>query len=131
MSMRTLTSFSNRGKCHDPSLRLVTKVRSCKGASRKWSLKVTFHALGNVGKCKGMNPHTPKWAPTLGIKIQWILKFSESNFKGQNSLDWKFYYTIKKILKLNWTCYPIWVFKTQIMAKKKVRSQSANLTFDY
>jgi len=30
---------------------------------------VTFHALGSVGKCEGMNSHTPKWAPTLGVGI--------------------------------------------------------------
>jgi hypothetical protein len=30
---------------------------------------VTFHTLENVGKCEGMNPHTPKWAPTLGVRV--------------------------------------------------------------
>jgi len=30
---------------------------------------VTFIALENVGKCEGMNPHIPKWAPTLGVGV--------------------------------------------------------------
>jgi len=28
---------------------------------------VTFHAPGSARECEGMNPHTPKWAPTLGV----------------------------------------------------------------
>jgi len=23
----------------------------------------------SVGECEGMSPHTPKWAPTLGVKV--------------------------------------------------------------
>jgi hypothetical protein len=47
----------------------MTKVRACEGASQEWNLIVTFHAPGNMGKCEGMNLHTPKWAPTLGIGV--------------------------------------------------------------
>jgi hypothetical protein len=43
-------------------------ARAYKNASRKGSLKVTFHTPESVGKCEGMNSHTPKWAPTLGVK---------------------------------------------------------------
>jgi hypothetical protein len=45
------------------------KVNACKGAGREWSLEVTFHVLGGVGGCEGMNPHTPKWPPTLGVAM--------------------------------------------------------------
>jgi len=58
--MRTLTSSSNGGQCCNPSLKLVTKARACKGAGQKGSPGVTSHALENVGECEGMNPHTPK-----------------------------------------------------------------------
>jgi hypothetical protein len=50
----------------NPSLRLMTKVRACKGAGQRWSPGITFHAIKSVGECEGMNPHIPKWAPTLG-----------------------------------------------------------------
>jgi len=30
---------------------------------------VTPHALGSVGKCEGMNPHTSKGTCTLGVRI--------------------------------------------------------------
>jgi hypothetical protein len=53
--------------CRNPSLGLMTKARACKGVGQEWSLGVTFHAPRNVGKCEGMNPHTPKLAPTLGV----------------------------------------------------------------
>jgi hypothetical protein len=33
------------------------------------SPRVTFHALKNVGKCEGMNLHTPKGASTLGVGV--------------------------------------------------------------
>jgi hypothetical protein len=47
-------------KCYNPSLGFATKARACKGAGQEGSLRVTSHALGNVGECEGMNPHTPK-----------------------------------------------------------------------
>jgi len=46
--------------CRNPSLRLATKTRTCKGAGQKWSPGVAFHALRSVGECEGMNFHIPK-----------------------------------------------------------------------
>ncbi len=46
--------------CHNPSLGLVTKARACKSAGQEGSPGATSHAPGIVGKCEGMNPHTPK-----------------------------------------------------------------------
>jgi hypothetical protein len=62
--------------CCNFSLGLMTKARACKGAGQKWSSKVTFHALRSVGKCEGMNPHIPKWTPTLGVGIPMDFEFS-------------------------------------------------------
>jgi hypothetical protein len=48
---------------------------------------VTAHAFENVGKCEGMNLHTPKGSPTLingllklqraiiGVTTQWLEEF--------------------------------------------------------
>jgi hypothetical protein len=55
----------------------LTNVMVCKGVGWKWSLGVTSHVFGSVGRCEGMNQHTPKWAPTLGVGISmdfWILR---------------------------------------------------------
>jgi len=62
---------------HDPNFGLVIKIRAYKGASQKWSPRITFHAPESVGGCEGMNPHNPKWIPTLGIEVPmdfWIFK---------------------------------------------------------
>jgi hypothetical protein len=56
-------------ECHDFNLGFTTKIKACKGAGQEWNLGVTFHDLGNVEECEGMNPHTPKWASTLGVEV--------------------------------------------------------------
>jgi hypothetical protein len=56
-------------ECHNLSLEFTTKARAYKSARQVWSLGVTFHAPESVRKCEGMNPHTPKWSPTLGIGV--------------------------------------------------------------
>jgi hypothetical protein len=48
------------------ALGLRPKQGLAKMRAKSESPRVTFYALGNVGKCEGMNPHTPKWTPTLG-----------------------------------------------------------------
>ncbi len=85
----------------------MTKGRACKGAGQEWSLGVTVHASESVGRCEGMNPHTPSGLPLWELESQWTSKSSKSNCKGQNSLDWRIFYTIKKLLKhkfLKWAC---------------------------
>ncbi len=67
--MRTLTSSSSGGECHNLSFGLVTKARACKVASQEGSLGVTLHAPGSVGKCEGTNLHTSKGASILGIGV--------------------------------------------------------------
>jgi hypothetical protein len=55
--------------CRNPNLGLMTKAKAYKGASQEGSSGVTSRASGSVGKCEGMNLHTPKWTPTLGIRV--------------------------------------------------------------
>ncbi len=68
---------------------------------------VTFHALGSVGEREGMNPHIPKWVPTLGIRVPNDSRIFRGWMQGQNSLDWKVLYIIENILEhkcLKWAC---------------------------
>jgi hypothetical protein len=51
------------------TLTLDLQPRTCKGAGQEGSLGVTFHAPKNVGKCEGMNSHTPKLVTTLGVGV--------------------------------------------------------------
>jgi hypothetical protein len=55
--------------CHNINLKLATKARACEGEGQGGSLGVTFHAFGSVRECEGMNLHTPKWVPTLGVGV--------------------------------------------------------------
>ncbi len=55
--------------CRNPSLGLTTKARACKGVGQKRSPGVTFHAPESAKECEGMNPHTPKGTPTLGVGV--------------------------------------------------------------
>jgi hypothetical protein len=91
----------------NPSLGLTTKARSCEGASQKWSLGVTLHALGSVGECEGMNFHTSKWAPILGMGVPMDSQIFKGWLQGSNSLDWRAPYIIGKLLELKylkWAC---------------------------
>jgi len=73
----------------DPNLWLVTKVRACKGVGQEWNPGVTFHALGSVGECEGMNPHTPKWAPILGVGISMDSQIFRDQFQESKLIGLK------------------------------------------
>jgi len=64
---------------HNLNFGLVTKARAYKGASQEWNSGITFHVPKSVGECEGMNPHTPKWAFTLGVRVSMDFQI----FKGQ------------------------------------------------
>jgi hypothetical protein len=53
------------GMCHDFNFALATKAKAWKGAGPKFNLEVTFA----LPRSEGMNSHTPKWTPTLGVGI--------------------------------------------------------------
>jgi hypothetical protein len=55
--------------CCNLNLGLATNAKACKVVSQEGSLRVTSHAPESVGKCEGMNPHTPKRTPTLEVGI--------------------------------------------------------------
>jgi hypothetical protein len=42
----------------------------------------TFHDPWNVGECEGMNPHTPKWAFTLGVGVPMDFQIFRGRFQG-------------------------------------------------
>ncbi len=51
---------------HNPSFGLATKAKGLQGYGPRGSPGVTSHAHRSVGKCEGVNPHTPKATPILG-----------------------------------------------------------------
>jgi hypothetical protein len=55
--------------CRNLSLRLTTKARGCKVVGQEGSLGVMPHAPESARECEGIDPHTPKGTPTLGIGV--------------------------------------------------------------
>jgi hypothetical protein len=55
------------------------RQRGLQGCEPRGSSGVTPHAPRSVGKCEGMNPHTPKATPTLGDGVPMDSEHSESN----------------------------------------------------
>jgi hypothetical protein len=47
------------------NLGFATKAKGLQGCEPKGNLGITSHILGNVRKCEGVNPHTPKAIPIL------------------------------------------------------------------
>jgi hypothetical protein len=97
--MRTLTSSSSGGECRNPSLGFTTKAWVCKGVGQKWSLRITFHAFGSVGKCEEWTHTLPSGLPLWELESRWTHESLEGDYKGQITLDWKVPYTIKKFLE--------------------------------
>jgi hypothetical protein len=57
------------GCCRNLSLGLATKTRGCKVAGQEKDPRVTSHAFRSAKECEGMNPHTPKGTPMLGVGV--------------------------------------------------------------
>ncbi len=55
--------------CHSPSLGLAAKARGCKSVGQEGRSGITFYAPKSAKECEGMNPHTPKGTPTLGVRV--------------------------------------------------------------
>jgi hypothetical protein len=48
---------------------LALGLRPKKGHEKVWAESATQELHLHSKKCKGMNPHIPKWTPTLGVGI--------------------------------------------------------------
>jgi len=64
----------------------VTKVRGCKDAGQKGSPRGRPHDPRSAKECEGIDPHTPKGTPTLGIGISVDSQMFIEQLKGQNPM---------------------------------------------
>jgi hypothetical protein len=62
-------TITELGYYRNPSFGLATKAKGLQGCKPRESPGVTSHTPGSVGKCEGVNPHTPKATLTLGDGI--------------------------------------------------------------
>ncbi len=96
MNQHTISKGDFIQCCHNPSPGLVTKPRACKFAGQEGSSGITPYAPESVGKCEGMNPHTPKGASILGVGVSvdfriFIKRLQGSKLNGLKSFlyHWK------------------------------------------
>jgi hypothetical protein len=85
--------------CRNPSFGLATKAKGLQGCGPRESPRVTSHTPKSVGKCEGVNPHTPKTTFTLGDGVPMDFQNFREQFQGQNSMTCGFLYIIEKILE--------------------------------
>ncbi len=73
--------------------------KSAKNLGSIWTQMGFTFTLSRMQECERMNPHTPKWTPTLGVGVPtdfWIFK---DRFEGSKLIDWKNSYTIGNLLR--------------------------------
>jgi hypothetical protein len=70
--------------CRNPSFGLATKAKGLQGCGPKGSSRVTSGTPGSVGKCEGVNPHTPKATPVLGDGVPMDSQNFRDRFEGSN-----------------------------------------------
>jgi hypothetical protein len=66
------------------------------------------------------------------LESWWTFESSENYYKGQNPLDWRVFYIIRKFLKhkcLKWLTWFIWTLLKKVMAKRRARSQICQFGF--
>jgi len=74
---------------HNINLKLATKARACEGEGQEGSPGVTFHAPGSARECEGINSHTPKWAPTLGVGVPVDSQIFRKQLQGSKPIGLK------------------------------------------
>ncbi len=70
--------------CRNPSFGLATKAKGLQGCGPKGSPRVTSGTPESVGKCEGVNPHTPKATPALGDGVLVDSRNIRDRFEGSN-----------------------------------------------
>jgi hypothetical protein len=83
---------------------LTLGSRPKQGLAKVWAKNETqeSHFMlmgGGMGECENWTSTLPNEHPLWELESQWTTKFSESNFRGQNPLDWGIPYIFGKLLE--------------------------------
>jgi hypothetical protein len=84
----------------NPSLGLATKARACKVAGQEGSLGIAFHAPESAKECEGMNRHTPKWSPILGVEVLMDFQIFKKNLQRSKPIRLKNYLYHQKVIEM-------------------------------
>jgi hypothetical protein len=75
----------------------MTKAKAYKVATQEESQGVTFHVPKSAKECEGMNLHTPKWTPILGVQVPMDYRIFKGQLQGSKPIGLKgFLYHWKK-----------------------------------
>jgi hypothetical protein len=117
---------------------VVTLAFSSRPKQGLAKVRAKYETLESHFMLPGVQKSVREWTFTLPselalweLKSQWIPEFLESDYRGQNPLNWGVPYIIRKLLEhrcLNGLTWPIWTPETQVMAKRTDESQIDNLT---
>jgi hypothetical protein len=81
-----------------------------------------------------MKTHTPKWTPILGVRVLVDSRIFKERLQRSKHFALRTFYIIGKLWKcrcLKWARMTHLTFATQVMAKRKVGSQTGSLTPDH
>ncbi len=81
-----------RTTCHNFSLGFTTKARGMERLRLKVQLRSSIHIFGSAEECEGTSPHTPKWAPTLGIGVPRDFQIFKEHFEGSKFIGLKSFF---------------------------------------
>jgi len=102
MDFQDNNRFQLHQKCHNPNLGLTTKAKACTSAGQEGSPGGTSYTLKSARECERMNPHTPKWAPTLGVGVPMDSQIFRERFQGSKPIG-------LKIFLYHWKAIETWM----------------------
>jgi hypothetical protein len=118
-------------QCRNFNFGLTTKARGLQKCKPKMKLRSHISCSRECRRMWRNEPPPPKWTPLWELEPRWILEFSKSDWRDQNSLHWIIPHIIGKILKLRclkWTC--IIDLNTLNISYGQKKSQKSNCQFD-
>jgi hypothetical protein len=105
-----LTSWFDQ-TCHNPTFGLTTNAKVGEGVGQEWTCESHFMFPRVQESVREWTLALPSELSLWELESQWTLESSESNFRGQNSLGWRFLNIIRKLLECR--CLK-WAFMTHL-----------------
>jgi hypothetical protein len=112
--------------CRNPSIWLATKARGLRGCGLKSRPESHITCSRECKECEGVNPHTPKWTPTLGVGESWSPKGTPELQREIWGVKSQWLVALFISMKSSWSvdvqnglALLIWTSETQVVAKRR------------
>ncbi len=121
--------------CRNPNLGLATKVRGLQGCGPRRKPESHFTCSRECKECEGMNPHTPKGTPMLGVGVPkgfWnflnVISGVKTHPLEEIFISLESYWSVDV---QNGFASFISTSETQVICKREAKSQIGSLTPDH